>query len=56
MIGHTKKGIVATYELYDFEAQKRDGFAKWEARLLGIVNKPPSSTVADFAARARRAS
>jgi integrase len=56
MIGHTKRGIVATYELYDFEAQKRDGFAKWEARLLGIVNKPPSSTVADFAARARRAS
>jgi len=56
MIGHTKKGIVATYELFEFEPQKRDGFAKWEARLLSIVNPPPSSVEDLAAARARLAS
>jgi integrase len=55
MIGHTKKGIVATYELYEYEPQKRAGFAKWEARLLGIVNRPPP-TVDLAAERLRRAS
>jgi integrase len=55
MIGHTKKGIVATYELYEYEVEKRDGFAKWEKRLLGIVNPPPADVASLDRVRARRA-
>jgi hypothetical protein len=55
MIGHTKKGIVATYNLYEYEPQKRDGFARWEKRLLGIVDPPPPADVTDLAAARRRA-
>jgi integrase len=55
MIGHTKKGIVATYNLYEYEPQKRDGFAQWEKRLLGIVDPPPPADVTDLAAARRRA-
>jgi integrase len=56
MIGHVQKGIKKTYNLYDYEVEKRAGFPKWEARLLGIVNKPPSSVEDLTAARSRRAS
>jgi integrase len=56
MIGHVKKGIVATYNLYEYEAEKRDGFPRWEKRLLGIVN-PVAPDVTNFTeVRARRAS
>lgn len=53
MIGHTKKGIVGVYNLYEYEPEKRAGFALWEQRLMAIVNPPPTN-VADLSeARAR---
>lgn len=54
MIGHTKKGIVATYNLYQYEPEKRDGFARWEKRLLSIVNPVPPDVTDLGAVRARR--
>lgn len=56
MIGHTKKGIVGTYNLYEYQPEKIDGFARWEHRLLGIVNPPPANVDNIADARARRAS
>ena len=56
MIGHVKRGIVGTYNVHDYQPQKVDGFARWEHRLLRIVNKPPSSVEDLAAARAREAS
>lgn len=37
VIGHTKKGIVATYDRHGFEAERRAALEAWEARLLSIV-------------------
>jgi integrase len=56
MIGHVKRGIAAAYNLYEYEPEKRDGFARWEKRLLGIANPPPSSVEDLAATRAKWAS
>lgn len=37
VIGHTKKGIVATYDQHGFEAERRAALKAWEARLLSIT-------------------
>lgn len=37
VIGHTKKGIVATYDRHDFEAERQSALEAWEARLLALV-------------------
>jgi integrase len=37
VIGHTKKGIVATYDRHGFEAERRAALEAWEARLVQIV-------------------
>lgn len=36
-IGHTKRGIVAVYDLHGFEAERRAAMLAWEARLLAII-------------------
>jgi len=36
-IGHTKQGIVAVYDQFGFEAERRSALEAWEARLLRIV-------------------
>lgn len=37
VIGHTRKGIIAVYDLHGFEAERRAALEAWEARLLHIV-------------------
>lgn len=37
VIGHTKKGIVATYDRHAFDAERRAALEAWEARLEQIV-------------------
>ncbi|WP_018649485.1 MULTISPECIES: site-specific integrase [unclassified Thioalkalivibrio] len=37
LIGHTRKGIAATYDLHRFEPETRAAAEAWERRLLGIV-------------------
>jgi len=36
-IGHTKRGILAVYDQYGFDEERRDAMLAWEARLLAIV-------------------
>lgn len=37
VIGHTKKGIVATYDRHGFDAERRTALEAWEGRLVQIV-------------------
>ena len=37
VIGHTKKGIVATYDRFGFDAERRAALEAWESRLVQIV-------------------
>ncbi len=37
VIGHTTKGIVATYDRHGFEAERRAALEAWEGRLVQIV-------------------
>jgi len=37
-IGHTKKGVLATYDLHGFGAERRDALEAWEKRLLQIID------------------
>ncbi len=37
-IGHTKRGIVATYDLHSFDAERRAALEAWEGRLLAILD------------------
>jgi integrase len=36
-IGHTKRGIVATYDQHTFDSERRDAMMAWELRLMTIV-------------------
>jgi hypothetical protein len=36
-IGHTKRGIIATYDQHTFVDERRASFEAWEGRLLAIV-------------------
>lgn len=37
VIGHTRKGIAATYDQHKYEREKRQALEQWERRLLRIV-------------------
>lgn len=37
VIGHTKKGIVATYDRHGFESERRAALEAWEVRLVQII-------------------
>jgi integrase len=55
LMAHVKTGLIKTYDMHDWADEKRDGLMRWEARLMSIVNQPPSD-VADLAeVRAGRA-
>lgn len=36
-IGHTRKGIAATYDLHRYDAEKKQALEAWERRLLNVV-------------------
>ena len=40
-IGHTRKGMVAVYDLHRYDAEKRAALEAWERRLLRIVEGQP---------------
>lgn len=42
VIGHTRKGIAAVYDLHKFDAEKRAALEAWERRLLRIVEGQPA--------------
>lgn len=42
VIGHTKKGIIAVYDLHRYDAEKRAALDAWERRLLRIVGGLPA--------------
>lgn len=52
VIGHSKKGLTATYNQYEYLDEKREALDKWAARLRSIVSPPPSNVV-PLQARAR---
>jgi integrase len=54
ILAHTRKGIAATYDIYEYQAEKRRGLELLEKRLMAIV-EPAAVTELD-AARHRRAS
>jgi integrase len=41
VIGHQRKGIVAIYDQFQFEGEKREALTKWAALLRSIVRPAP---------------
>ncbi len=39
MIGHKKRGLAEIYDRYDMLDEKREGFAKWEAKLVSMARE-----------------
>lgn len=39
IMGHGKTGLIAIYDRYDMMDEKREGFAKWEAYVVGLARK-----------------
>ena len=53
VIGHTRQGIVAVYDLHRYDAEKRSALEAWERRLLRIVaGESPDDNVEVLRARA----
>ncbi|WP_159322571.1 tyrosine-type recombinase/integrase [Spiribacter roseus] len=52
VIGHTKKGIVATYDLHDYVEEKRTALETWERNLLAIATGSERDNVVPIGARA----
>ncbi len=47
-IGHTKRGIVAVYDMHSFDAERQAAWEAWEGRLLNIVEgQDPDARTAD---------
>jgi integrase len=42
-IGHRQPGLHRIYDLHRFDAEKRDAFERWAARLRSIVEPPPAN-------------
>jgi hypothetical protein len=55
MIGHRQQGVAAIYDLHRYEAEQREGFERWCARLRDIVEPPPDNVVRLPAAAEARA-
>jgi hypothetical protein len=57
VIAHAKRGIVGVYDVYDYDAEKREALEAWAARLHEIVNPPPepSKDNVDYRLQQRRA-
>jgi hypothetical protein len=39
MLNHKKTGLDEVYDQYDMMLEKRDGFARWEKKLVAIARK-----------------
>jgi integrase len=46
MIGHLPRGLIRTYNVYDYLDEKRDGFAKLEREVDLILNPPAADVIA----------
>jgi integrase len=55
MIGHKQQGIAAVYDLHRYEAEQREGFERWCARLRDHVEPPPDNVYRLPAAEEARA-
>jgi integrase len=42
VIGHTRKGIAAVYDLHRYDAEKRAALEAWERRLLRVIEGKPA--------------
>jgi integrase len=38
ILAHRQRGVIATYDRYEYLSEKRDALEKWEVRLLSIVD------------------
>jgi hypothetical protein len=41
MLGHARKGIEGTYDIWAYTTERRDALERWAARILEIVSPPP---------------
>jgi hypothetical protein len=45
VLAHRPPGITGTYDVHEYQEQKRDALLMWAARLRSIVEPPPSNVV-----------
>jgi hypothetical protein len=46
MIGHLPRGLIRTYNVFDYIDAKRDGFTRLEREIDLIVNPPAADVIA----------
>jgi hypothetical protein len=54
VLAHRPPGIVGTYNLHEFEDEKREALAAWEQRIASIVNPEPAAPAKVVRMRGRR--
>jgi hypothetical protein len=45
ILAHTPPGIVRTYDVHEYQDEKREALEVWARRIEGIVNPPPSNVI-----------
>jgi integrase len=53
VLAHRQGGIAATYDLHEYQTEKREALELWAQRVASIVNPPPAATVVKLRARRR---
>ena len=53
-LGHIKKALIATYDVWDFFDERREAFEKWETLLHSIVTPPTAATVTNIGASRKK--
>ena len=45
VINHAKQGLIKTYDLHEYEDEKRDGLNRWAQEVMNLVTPPPENIV-----------
>jgi integrase len=53
VLAHRPPGIIGTYNLHEFEDEKREALAAWEQHIASVVNPPKPAKVVRLAGRRR---
>ena len=53
VLAHRPPGIVGTYDLHEYEDEKREALEAWAQRIASIVNPPPPAKVVKLPRRRR---
>jgi hypothetical protein len=54
ILAHRQGGVVAVYDLHQYESEKREALEKWAEKLASIVDPKPTAPATVINLRGRR--